>query len=71
MTADDLDAAGIAAWNNIAKLMRELGPFAAWRLMLTKEPDATSAAAAWLARQPIARRHALADELLGPATPPY
>lgn len=65
-----LDAAGVAAWAALAATMKRVGPVCAWQEMLVVAPAAMLAAVAWLDRQPIERRKALCDDLIGPVEEP-
>ena len=78
MTKEEIDERGVRAWAKMAELMELKGPSLAMGEMLRDAPEATSAAIAWLAAQPIERRMALCDEFFGPveeprriSSPPY
>lgn len=70
MTKEEIDERGVRAWKAMSDLMKLKGPLPAIAEMLRDAPEATSAAVAWLASQPIERRMALHDEFFGAAAEP-
>jgi len=61
MTKEEIDERGVRTWGKMAELMKLKGPSLAIGEMLRDAPEATSAAIAWLAAQPIERRTALCE----------
>ena len=59
MTKEEIDERGVRTWGKMAELMKLKGPSLAIGEMLRDAPEATSAAIAWLAAQPIERRNKL------------
>lgn len=70
MTREEIDERGVRAWKAMTDLMKLKGPLPAFAEMLRDAPEATAAAVAWLASQPIERRMALHDEFFGPVEEP-
>jgi hypothetical protein len=67
---EERDELGQRAWRALAEEMKRQGAMAAFQDMLVRAPHVLREMISWLEHQPIERRKALCDELIGPVEEP-